>query len=169
MLFDVETNRLTAILDFDFSHMVTPADEYFLSMATLGHIVLGPLEPGPEGPWVRCLFQGCEGNIPVASGDDDDDDDDDNEKTGHIPRQTMKMFSEELARAGVLRPQEIGGHWGIGRGSDGFCKMCSRRILSRRLGGRSGRRRGLSRSGWDVRIKLEGILIDGDFEIEFRF
>jgi hypothetical protein len=31
MLFDPLSNRLTALLDFDLSHIATPADEYFYS------------------------------------------------------------------------------------------------------------------------------------------
>lgn len=98
MLFDVESNRLTALLDFDFAHVATPADEYFYSMGMLGHILLGPLQEGPEQQWVKCLVQGCEGNIPTAE-----------EERGHVPWRTMEILSEEFARAGVLRPQDIEG------------------------------------------------------------
>jgi hypothetical protein len=98
MLFDVESNRLTALLDFDFSHVATPADEYFYSMASLGHLVLGPLEDGIEQQWVKCLLEGFEGNIPTTDSE-----------RGWIPWNTMKMLSEEFTRAGVLRPQDIKG------------------------------------------------------------
>ncbi|KAK9787636.1 putative Beta-galactosidase [Seiridium cardinale] len=57
MLFDVESNRLTALLDFDFSHVATPADEYFYSMGLLGHLLLGPLEHGVEKQWAKCLLE----------------------------------------------------------------------------------------------------------------
>lgn len=98
MLFDVESNRLTALLDFDFAHVATPADEYFYSMGMLGYILLGPLEEGPEKQWVKCLVQGCEGNIPATK-----------EERGHVPWRTLEILSEEFARAGVLRPQDIKG------------------------------------------------------------
>ena len=98
MLFDIDSNRLTALLDFDFSHVATPADEYFYSMALLGHIVLGPLEKGTEQRLVKSLLTGWKGNIPSAE-----------EERGWVPWETMQMLSEELARAGVLRPQDIKG------------------------------------------------------------
>lgn len=97
MLFDVESNRLTALLDFDFSHVATPADEYFYSMGLLGHILLGPLEEGPMQQWVKCLLNGCDGNMPTA------------EESADVAWGTMKMLSEEFARAGVRRPQDIKG------------------------------------------------------------
>ncbi|KAK6209010.1 hypothetical protein LQW54_006758 [Pestalotiopsis sp. IQ-011] len=98
MLFDVKSNRLTALLDFDFAHVATPADECFYSMGMLGHILLGPLQEGPEQQWVKCLVQGCEGNIPTTE-----------EERGHVPWRTMEILSQEFGRAGVLRPQDIKG------------------------------------------------------------
>jgi len=98
MLFDIESNRLTALLDFDFSHVATLADEYFYSMASLGHLILGPLENGVEQRLVNCLLGRWKESLPAAGED-----------MGWVPWEIMQMLSEEFARAGVLRPQDIKG------------------------------------------------------------
>ncbi|KAK9426447.1 putative Aminoglycoside phosphotransferase domain-containing protein [Seiridium unicorne] len=97
MLFDNESYCLTALLDFDFVHVATPAEEFFYSMASLGHLLLGPLEEGEEQQWVKYLLG--EGDESLATKEDGEG----------IPWGTMKLVSDEFAEAGVMRPQDIKG------------------------------------------------------------
>ncbi|KAG9228693.1 kinase-like domain-containing protein [Amylocarpus encephaloides] len=96
MLFDPTSNRLTALLDFDLSHIATPADEYFYSFRTVGALLTGPFEEGDEGQLRQCLLYGFEGNVP-----------DKNSKKVNF--EIAQMMDKEFVRVGVLRPADIHG------------------------------------------------------------
>ena len=44
ILFDQESNHLTAIQDFDFSHVASLVDEYFCFLHSIHSLLTGPLE-----------------------------------------------------------------------------------------------------------------------------
>jgi hypothetical protein len=44
ILIDPETHRITGLLDFDFSHIASQADEFFYSFMEFGGLVPGPFE-----------------------------------------------------------------------------------------------------------------------------
>jgi hypothetical protein len=46
ILIDPETHRITGLLDFDFSHIASQADECFYSFMDFGGLVPGPFEGG---------------------------------------------------------------------------------------------------------------------------
>ncbi|EHL03113.1 hypothetical protein M7I_0805 [Glarea lozoyensis 74030] len=93
MLFDPSSNLLTALLDFDLSHIATPADEYFYSFRTLGALLAGPFEPGDEGQLRQYLLYG---NVPAQNGT-------------KVDFEVAQMMDKEFVRAGVLRPADIPG------------------------------------------------------------
>lgn len=96
MLFDPASNRLTALLDFDLSHIATPADEYFYSFGTVGALLAGPFEEGDEGQLRQCLLHGFKTNTPDKNG-------------RKVNFETAQMMDKEFVRAGILRPAEIKG------------------------------------------------------------
>jgi hypothetical protein len=96
MLFDPTSNRLTALVDFDLSHIATPADEYLYSFRTLGALLASPLEPGDEGQLRQCLLYGFDGNVPDENGKE-------------VDFEIAQMMDKEFVRAGVLRPADIHG------------------------------------------------------------
>ncbi|KAK0127737.1 hypothetical protein ONS96_007251 [Cadophora gregata f. sp. sojae] len=96
MLFDPTSNRLTALLDFDLSHIATPADEYFYSFRTVGALLAGPFEEGDEGQLRRCLLDGFDGNNLPQNG-------------RKVDFEIAQMMDKEFVRAGVLRPVDIQG------------------------------------------------------------
>lgn len=96
MLFDPVSNRLTAVLDFDFSHVATPADEYFYSFRTVGALLAGPFEEGEEERLRHYLLNGFDETTPKV-------------KIGKVDFQIAAMTDKEFTRAGVLRPADIRG------------------------------------------------------------
>jgi hypothetical protein len=96
MLFDPASNRLTALLDFDFSHIATPADEYFYSFRTVGALLAGPFEKGEEGQLRQYLLNGFDETIPKV-------------KIGKVDFQIAAIMDKEFTHAGVLRPADIKG------------------------------------------------------------
>lgn len=96
MLFNPTSNRLTALLDFDLSHIATPADEYFYSFRTVDALLAGPFEEGDEGQLRRCLLDGFDENIPAQNG-------------RKVNFEIAQIMDKEFVRAGVLRPADIQG------------------------------------------------------------
>src|SRR5437764_363614 len=96
MLYDPESNRLTTLLDFDLSHIATPADEYFYSFSTVSALIAGPFEDGDEGQLRQCLLNGFDSNVSYRNGKQVDFD-------------IAQMMEREFVRAGVLRPMDIKG------------------------------------------------------------
>lgn len=95
-MYDETSNRLTGLLDFDFFHIATPADEYFYSFRTVGALLAGPFEPGDEGKLRKYLLDGFDGDVP-------------SESDGRVDWQAAVMMDKEFTRAGVLRPADIKG------------------------------------------------------------
>ncbi|KAK0709494.1 hypothetical protein B0T26DRAFT_678903 [Lasiosphaeria miniovina] len=104
MLHDAAANRTTALLDYDFAHVATPADEYFYSLG-FGFLVIGPLEDDADENQLRkCLLEGFKGNAPPSVHDGE------NPKTGGgFSWAVAKAMDEALAGTGVLRPADIAG------------------------------------------------------------
>jgi hypothetical protein len=100
MLFDPASNSLTALLDFDFAHIASPADEYFYSFRTLGMLLVGPFEEGDEGRLRKCLLDGFAGNIPPESERDG---------KGRVNWSIAEIADQEFSRIGILRPVDIHG------------------------------------------------------------
>ncbi|KAI5865344.1 hypothetical protein GGS23DRAFT_618394 [Durotheca rogersii] len=96
MLFNPSSNRVTALLDFDFSHVTSPADEYFYSLRTFGALLIGPFEDGDEGLLRTCLLEGFGGKVPSEP-----------DGKGRANWTVAVMMDEERHRAGPLRPADI--------------------------------------------------------------
>lgn len=99
MLYDPPTNRQTAILDFEFAHIASPADEYFYSFRTIDALLAGPFKPGDEGRLRDHLLGGFGAATTIPSGT----------AGGRVNWQAAVMMDKEFARAGVLRPADIRG------------------------------------------------------------
>ncbi|KAK9320838.1 kinase-like domain-containing protein [Lipomyces orientalis] len=99
LLIDPTTLRITGLLDFDFSHIASSADEFFYSFPLIHGILTGPFE-NPEQESLRLAqlngFSGV-GETPPALGD------------SAIDWEVAKMWEEEMASAGVQRPSDIKG------------------------------------------------------------
>ncbi|TGJ86785.1 hypothetical protein E0Z10_g1946 [Xylaria hypoxylon] len=57
LLVDSASGRLTALPDFDLTHVASPADEFFYSFRTLGWLLVGPFETGDEPLLRKCLLR----------------------------------------------------------------------------------------------------------------
>ncbi|KAI0433296.1 hypothetical protein F5Y09DRAFT_299095 [Xylaria sp. FL1042] len=98
MLVDPISNKLTAILDFDLSHVASPAEEYFYSLTNLGSMLAGPFDDNPDEILLRkCLLGGFD-NVDIA-----------NDRGGKINWIVARVTDHEFIQAGVLRPSEIKG------------------------------------------------------------
>ncbi|KAL3294812.1 phosphotransferase enzyme family protein [Colletotrichum asianum] len=59
VLFDEATNKLTALLDYDFGHIGSQADEYFYSFHSIQGLMIPPFTGDPEEERLRdCLVNG---------------------------------------------------------------------------------------------------------------
>ena len=59
ILIDPSTNKLTALLDFDFACIAHPAHEFLVSLQDLGGNVMGPYGEDPtEGKLSQALLSG---------------------------------------------------------------------------------------------------------------
>lgn len=99
ILFDQESNHLTAIQDFDFSHVASLVDEYFCFLHSIYSLLTGPLE-GEEFKTLRMAqlsgfttttFAPAEGKEPEVNWD------------------IAKVGDKEIEKQGVLNPGNIAG------------------------------------------------------------
>lgn len=58
LLFDPETATITGLLDFDFSHIASAADEYFYSFDAIHGLVPPPMPGDPMDILRKCLLHG---------------------------------------------------------------------------------------------------------------
>ncbi|KAI1811753.1 hypothetical protein GGS20DRAFT_592564 [Poronia punctata] len=92
--------NLTAILDFDLSHIASPAEEYFYSLTNLGSMLGGSFDDNPDEILLRkCLLEGFD-KVDNTSGGGEG---------GEINWIAARITDHEFIRAGVLRPSEIKG------------------------------------------------------------
>ncbi|KAK5656969.1 hypothetical protein OQA88_3492 [Cercophora sp. LCS_1] len=94
LLYDPLTKRITALLDFDFSHVGSQADEYFYSFALESYIVPPPICPEPEKTVRTRLLDGFKGALPDMEG---------------VDWKLIQLVDDEFGKAGVRRPHEITG------------------------------------------------------------
>lgn len=101
VLFEPSSNHVTALLDFDFSHIASPADEYFHSFRTFGALLAGSFEQGDEGLLRTSLLQGFYGKV-LSEPD----------VKGRVNLTVAMMFSEESQEAGLHGCGELAAlHW----------------------------------------------------------
>lgn len=110
LLFDPETNRLTALLDYDFGHVGSQASEYLYSFPHLSYLVTPPMDH--TGPPVL-----AEVRERLLNGFQDGDAE---RKAEEADWALAVMMDEELRAAGAARPQDLRGvdelstlHWFI--------------------------------------------------------
>ncbi|KAI0202967.1 hypothetical protein F4808DRAFT_458198 [Astrocystis sublimbata] len=100
MLVDPISSKLTAILDFELSHIASPAEEYFYSLTNLGSMLAGPFDDNADEILLRkCLLEGFD-KVDDTSSDDEG---------GKINWIAARITDHEFIQAGVLRPSEIKG------------------------------------------------------------
>lgn len=97
MLFDPETSRITAIIDYDFGHIGSEADEYLYSLSQLHFLVVPPFEADENIDFMRRqLLQGWKHGEAAARP-----------KCESVDWKLAILMDEQLARAGVERPSDI--------------------------------------------------------------
>ncbi|CAI0643667.1 unnamed protein product [Colletotrichum noveboracense] len=97
ILFDEATNKLTALLDYDFGHIGSQADEYFYSFPSIHGLMIPPFTGNPEEEHLRgCLLNGFTKE-------------DVQRKSESIDWMIATMRDEEFTKAGVERPSDIQG------------------------------------------------------------
>jgi len=98
LLFDPSTNRLTALLDYDFGHIGSLADEYFYSFPALGSLFVGPYDACSARmvDLRRCLLT----NFPADAAARPTDD---------VDWKAAVAFDAALTTAGAKRPRDIEG------------------------------------------------------------
>jgi len=93
ILFDASNMKITGLLDFDFSSIASPADEYFYSFLSIHGILPSSIEEGEEGAQRDFLLTGKEPLVPFEAPELDWD--------------VLKLWYKEMTRANVLKPGDI--------------------------------------------------------------
>ncbi|KAJ5711572.1 hypothetical protein N7488_005728 [Penicillium malachiteum] len=102
LLFDPETLKVTALLDYDFTQIASPADEYFYSFMQFHGLVIGPLELGDAGAEMESLRLALLNGFKDKSSYDA-------AAEGHIDWKTAEMWQSAMERAHVKSPADIEG------------------------------------------------------------
>lgn len=100
LLFDKESKRITALLDYDFASVASQGDEYFYSFSSLGGLVPPPSITCKDAEDMKVLRQSLLQGFAADAAS----------KTSEwVNWKLAVMFNEELAKAGAERPQDIAG------------------------------------------------------------
>ena len=99
VLFNPETNRLTALLDYKFSHIASRADEYFFSFPYLGAMLMWPA-PRKNGEDVVTLRDYLLHGFPSESA---------LRNSAFQSWELAEILDEEFAKASVQRLRDIQG------------------------------------------------------------
>lgn len=96
LLFEPETIRITAILDFDWSYVGSTADEFLRSFGDISGKLPGPFNKSPEMSALRvALLQGFPDPLPTSESS--------------ISWDVAKSWVDELQRRNIQRPRTIDG------------------------------------------------------------
>ena len=95
MLFDKDTKKITAILDFDWSHVSNPYEEFKLSLGELGCNI----PAGVDNEITAALLSGDPLPLQTYKGDEESSN----------KREMLKMWSVAMKKAGVMAPSDIKG------------------------------------------------------------
>jgi hypothetical protein len=99
ILFDPKSNRHTAILDFDFTHIASPADEYFYSFPSFHGLLMGPLESEEMKALRQATLNSFTSSAYIPTEG----------KESEVNWELAKMWYEEIEKLGVLNPANIAG------------------------------------------------------------
>lgn len=95
LLFDARTNRLTALLDWDFSHVASAADEYFYSFDSIHGLVAPRINEDSRDALRQCLLHGFD----VTAVE---------RKFGDMVNWDLAaLTNQSFSRAGVQRPVDM--------------------------------------------------------------
>lgn len=95
LLFDRETKRLTAVIDFDFSHVGAPVSEYLFSFYDMDYLLTSSVEPnGPIRGFLLGGFPEGDEHKSIDSG-----------TLGELQR--ARRLDAAFASQGVRRPSTI--------------------------------------------------------------
>ena len=96
LLFDPETLKITAILDFDWSYIGSTADEFLRSFSDLSGKLPGHFQKDPEMSALRtALLQGFPNPLPQSQAS--------------VSWEVAKAWDDELERRNIMRPRTIKG------------------------------------------------------------
>lgn len=95
ILYDPETNDITAVLDFQFSHVASAGDEYFYSLDRIQGLVSPPVQSGSKMLLREYLLHGFEED--AAEHEDED----------MVDWKVAVMRDEAFRLANVLRPVDM--------------------------------------------------------------
>lgn len=95
ILYDPDKIEITGLVDYDFSHVASPVDEYFYSFPSIHGILVGPFEGG-EMEHLRLAL--LSGNVSEPAG-----------PVEEINWTIAETWNKELKRAGAIRPNDFAG------------------------------------------------------------
>jgi hypothetical protein len=99
LLVDSVSGNLTAVLDFELSHVASPAEEYFYSLTNLRSMLASSFDNNLDEILLRkCLLEGFD-KINFSS-----------DVGGKINWMAAHITDHEFTRAGVLKPLEVRGY-----------------------------------------------------------
>ena len=92
--FDPATNRVTALLDFDFTHIAAPVDESFYSFPSFHGILSEPFEPEENEALRLAQLDGFKSPNPTSTNSE-------------INWNLAQLWHSELSRLEILGPSNI--------------------------------------------------------------
>jgi hypothetical protein len=97
ILFDPETLRITALLDYDFTHIASPCDEFFYSFIDFHGIVPGPFEDAEMQQLRAAQLSGFQDASYLLQAD-----------AGEVDWATAKSWQAALEKQCVQSPADLG-------------------------------------------------------------
>jgi hypothetical protein len=122
--FDSATNRITALLDFDFTHIASPANEFFYPFPSFHGILSGPFEPKENEALCLAQLDGFKNPDPTLTNPE-------------INYNLAKLWHSELIRLEILGPSNIEGIEEVSALYWFFLDVCPPYFLLPRLLGRT--------------------------------
>lgn len=113
MLIDPDTLQITALLDFDFSHVSFAAEEFLYSFMFIHGLLVGPIEEDEYIALRKAQLLGFQEDIDAPQREGDKE-----QGQGSIDWKLAQAWDEELAKLDIQRPSTIKGidevsalHW----------------------------------------------------------
>lgn len=113
MLIDPDTLHITALLDFDFSHVSFVAEEFLYSFLFIHGLLMGPIEDDEYVALRKAQLQGFQKDSHLSQSEENKD-----KGQESIDWKLAQAWDEELAKLNIQRPSSIKGidevsalHW----------------------------------------------------------
>ncbi|KAJ5986157.1 hypothetical protein N7451_010522 [Penicillium sp. IBT 35674x] len=113
MLIDPDSLQITALLDFDFSHISFAVEEFLYSFFFIHGLLVGPIEEDEYIALRKAQLEGFQKKIQASQSEEEKE-----HEQGSIDWKLAQAWDEELARLNLQRPSSIKGidevsalHW----------------------------------------------------------